>query len=1483
MATPDADNVKTPVTLNLEDNGEEQKETQRDDAREKFPVTQPPPFSQPLMQGGLPVTPSSDLASLLMMMQQQQQQAMQQQQHQMMQQQQQLIMAMEKQHKEEMRQHKEEMKGLMVLIDKKDQTTVTPPTSTPSFRAFDTTAELWKDYWARFQTFLIANSVPKERQPQVFLTNQSDATYKLISTLAAQMANPKQVNDLTVDEIKKIMDEQYDAKKFIVQERYKFWSGMQRKPGETIQELAARIRQDAAKCDFPAIKDALDEAMRTRFICAVGNEAVLKAVFKVKDDELTFTKAIEIAQTTEDAAKVAKETVYGAAKEPVYQVNDNQNIKGRAKKKKHPARKNNKEMSCYRCGKDNHHTDECRYKDSECNYCRKKGHIESACRQKKWKQKSHIRTITKEKKPRRVVKILRSTDRQPVNTSVYIKDKEYNFQVDTGSSDNFCNQALWRKLGKPKLQEPDFAYIGAGDEPLQVLGKFKQAVQADVKGKPTLIEFVVTKHPLNLLGLTALRRLKIQVDPLLHKTRDRTSTTEQVKAINIEQQDATALQKACQELCKEYSDLFKPELGCLEDFELEVKFKEDAKPVYCKPRTVPLALLDDLNQAYEAGIKKGIWIPTQFNEYGTPVVPVRKALVPGQKRANLRVCGDYSVTVNHQLEAHRHPIPLPDDLMRKLGGGYYFTKIDLADAYNQVKLSPESQRRLALSTHRGVLLQTRLPFGISSAPGYFQEIMDRLTCDLKGVAVYLDDILVSGANAKEHLENLQALLQRLQEKGLRCKLEKCHFAQPSVEYLGHTLSRQGVSKGPKVDAIVEMPPPTDISGVRSFLGATQFYAKFITNLSTMTEPLTRLTRKDTPWRWEAEQQAAFQRLKDELCRDTVLAHYDPDLEIGISCDASQVGIGVVLFHRYPDGSERPIANASKTLSLTQKKYSQIHREALAVIFGLKKFHHFLYGRKFILVTDHQPLVAMFKPSKGTPAMAANRLARWALTLSQYEYTVEYRSTKDHGNADALSRLPMGGDDIFDREEERADVNIVCNVRELSQQLNPLKPQLISQETSKDQILSRVQRYLKEGWPNTLKDELQQFKKLEDSLLTDSGCLFHGSRLVIPATLRPQVLDLLHLGHFGMQRMKQLARSVVYWPRIDNEIEELARSCTSCAEHQNKPPKSANHPWMLPEKPWSRLHLDHAINFMGSNWLVLVDAYSKYPCIHATSSTSTKATVDLLEQEFAHFGYPHTLVTDNATTFTSDEFQEWCKERGITHLSGAPYHPATNGAAERLVQSFKQSLRKSKLPPKAALQEFLMQYRRTPLQTGLSPSELLNGRQIRTKLDALVPSPAHVAQGKQAQQAVKDQQKEITTTVKTTMYQYRVGKPCYALYFGPKRNKSPRWVPAVVIKVHGTRSVNVRVLPRGPTWRRHIDQLRPRFGVDQDKDPGDDPAKTESNQYDQQREDSPRIQEQPVCDEQTKQPPRRRNWRQPNDNQYGAHNPRRSERLRIRRQ
>ena len=208
-----------------------------------------------------------------------------------------------------------------------------------------------------------------------------------------------------------------------------------------------------------------------------------------------------------------------------------------------------------------------------------------------------------------------------------------------------------------------------------------------------------------------------------------------------------------------------------------------------------------------------------------------------------------------------------------------------------------------------------MPFGIFSAPGHFQHIIDELAGDLPGVAVYLDDILVSRSTVEEHFRNLQHLLKRLENKGLQCRKSKCLFAQPRIEYLGHVLTSNGIAKSPKVDTVIAMPPPTDVAALCSCLESVQFDSKFLpSKFPTFAEPLYRLIQSGVAWTWSKQEDDAFTKLKSLLSTEIVLAHFNAYVPSGIACDASNVRIGATLFYRYPDGSERSIANVSKTLS-----------------------------------------------------------------------------------------------------------------------------------------------------------------------------------------------------------------------------------------------------------------------------------------------------------------------------------------------------------------------------------------------------------------------------------------------------------------------------------------------------------------------------------------------------------------------------------------
>ena len=353
----------------------------------------------------------------------------------------------------------------------------------------------------------------------------------------------------------------------------------------------------------------------------------------------------------------------------------------------------------------------------------------------------------------------------------------------------------------------------------------------------------------------------------------------------------------------------------------------------------------------------------------------------------------------------QYALPKPEDLFATFASGQAFSKLDLSQAYLQVQNDEQTKPYLTMNTHQGLYRYTRLPFGVASAPALFQKMMDTVLQGIPGVICYIDDILVTGNDAESHLQSLKEVLMGLEKHGFHLKREKCEFLLPTVEYLGHQVSKDGIKPLPsKVATINQAPMPRNIQELRSFLGLLNYYGKFIPNLSTLLHPLNALLQNNHPWKWSEKCFKAFRLAKEHLMSAQLLTHYDPSLPLTLAADASAYGIGALISHTFPDGSEHPIAFASRTLTSSEKNYAQLEKEALSLVFGVKKFHQYLYGRPYTLITDHQPLTTILGPKKGIPSLAAARLQRWAILLSAY--TIKYKTSQAHSNADGLSRLPL---------------------------------------------------------------------------------------------------------------------------------------------------------------------------------------------------------------------------------------------------------------------------------------------------------------------------------------------------------------------------------------------------------------------------------------------------------------------------------------------
>ncbi|XP_062405896.1 uncharacterized protein K02A2.6-like [Sardina pilchardus] len=833
--------------------------------------------------------------------------------------------------------------------------------------------------------------------------------------------------------------------------------------------------------------------------------------------------------------------------------------------------------------------------------------------------------------------------------------------------------------------------------------------------------------------------------------------------------------------------VFQEGIGTLKHMKAQIVLEDEAVPKFHKARQVPYALRPKVENELHKLENEGILSKVDWSEWATPIVPVVKG------NGSVRICGDFKVTINPVLKAEQYPLPRIDDIFAALGQGKRFSKIDLAQAYLQMEMDESSKKYLTINTTKGLYQYNRLVFGIASAPAIWQKAMEQVLQGIPNTQCYLDDIVITGINDDDHLANLEKVLKRLEDFGLRANKAKCEFFQDTIEYCGHKIDKDGLHKcKDKIDAVLQAPPPQNVTQLRSFLGLVNYYRKFLPNLSAVLHPMNCLLQSGTKWHWSKDCENAFKQAKQLVTSDNVLTHYDPQLPLKLACDASPYGIGAVLSHRVADGTERPIAFASRSLNAAERNFAQIDREALSLVWGVKKFNQYLYGKHFTLLTDHKPLVSIFNPTKGVPAMAAARLQRWALFLGAHTYSIEYKGTLQHGNADGLSRLPLQPPPP-ENTKELVNMFHMAQVDPL-----PVTSEEIRLETGNDPILSRVYDLTLKGWPNKGDSSLPSYSSRREQLTVNQGCILWGARVIVPPKLRSRVLTVLHEGHLGVVKMKCLARSFVWWPGIDQQLETMAKTCSGCQQTQKSPSTAPLHVWEWPSKPWQRVHIDYAGPFLDRMYLVVVDAHSKWPEVFCTKTATSAKTVDLLRALFSRTGLPHQIVSDNGTPFTSEEFQCFVRKNGIQHTTVVPYHPASNGQAERFIQTFKQSIKamdKDSGSLQHKMANFLLAYRNsTHATTGQTPAMLFLGRTLRSRLDLLKPNLHQHVQRKQSKSALRSNMRPLRT--------FRVGQRVLARDY---RNNTQKWQSGTITSQTGPLTYTVDI-GHDMVWRRHVDQL-----------------------------------------------------------------------------
>ena len=801
------------------------------------------------------------------------------------------------------------------------------------------------------------------------------------------------------------------------------------------------------------------------------------------------------------------------------------------------------------------------------------------------------------------------------------------------------------------------------------------------------------------------------------------------------------------------------DLGRTDLVKHHIKLK-DPEPFQERYRRVPPSMVDQVRQHLQEMLDLGV-IKRSCSPFASNVVLAKK------KDNSLRFCIDLR-TLNSRTVRDSYTLPRIDEALDSLRGATWFSTLDLKSGYWQVEMAEEDKEKTAFSVGPlGFYECHRMPFGLTNAPATFQRLMETCMGDLylSQCLVYIDDVIVFSRTFEEHLQRLEGVFQRLHDAGLKLKPSKCSFFQQSIKFLGHQVSAEGVSPDPdKVAAVKAWPIPSNVSEVQSFLGFLGFYRRFIQGFSKIAKPLHDLVQaagaaglkkrrvKRLPFKWEDCHQKAFERLVDLCTTAPVLAFADYSKPFILHVDASSEGLGAVIYQEI-DGKKRPIAYASRRLSNAERNYPVHKLEFLALRWAVTdKFHDYLFGNKFTVYTDNNPLTYVL-----TSAKLDATGHRWVSQLANYDFDILYKSGRKNLDADALSRIDwsranqvspdvvsavLGATDLDSGAVEALCLSAEAQVLPgMVDDLCEGKPARDWSEIQRsDPVVGSVIKILESGSEcDKVGPAVRTYLRERSRLVLRNKVLYRVRQgdqdefyqLVLPSKYRGEILSSCHddLGHLGRDRTLSVLRDRVFWPGMARDVADYIAQCKRCLCRKASIQQRAPLVNIESTQPLELLCVDflklEPCKGNVENILVITDHFSRFAQAVPTKNQSAKTTAKVIFDHFVvHYGVPVRLHSDQGRNFTSSVIRHLCELLSVSKSQTTPYHPMGNGQCERFNSTLLSMLgtldNSQKSDWKSYVPSLVHAYNCTRSEvTGFSPYYIMFGRHPRLPVDLLL--------------------------------------------------------------------------------------------------------------------------------------------------------------------